>query len=235
MIQLKRVHRAAFISSFAFFMMGLLGAVFAYFSVSALSSQNTFQTGSMKVYLTDANETQSVSVLDSWTGANLMPGNLVPEKKIEVFNGSSMNADHIDLKFSYTGDENIAKNFFFSSSNNGFRYGSSSDGSSVNLITALKGTTDTDYIVTQGSNGMPFTTTTVDGIDGSVKDGRISLHELSLFGKIRIQKGEERGGIDAGTAGDIWLNAEMGEGLTSQASALDMTISVTLDQNASQF
>lgn len=235
MIQVKKLYRATFISTFAFFMMGVLGAVVAYFTVSAISSHNTFETGSLKVYLTDANETQSINVLDSWTGTNLLPGSSVPEKKIEVFNGSSINADHVDLKFTYTGDENIAKNFIFGSSNNGFRYGSSSDGSSVNLITALKGGTDVDYIVTQGSNGLPFTPNTVDGIDGSIKDGKISLHELSLFGKIRIQKGEERGGIDAGTAADVWLNAEMGEGLTSQGGAIDMTITATLDQHATQF
>lgn len=225
----------SFISAFLFFLMGLLGAVFAYFTVSAISTNNIFRTGGMEVVLFDNNETESVVVSDSWSADNLMPGTQLPESRIEVFNKSTVDADHVDVEFSYTGSEDVAKNFLFSPANNGFRYGSSSDGSSVNLITALKGGSDTDYIVTQGWNGEPFSSGTVDGVDGSEKDGKISLHELATFGKIRIQRGDERGGIAAGTAADLWLNAMMGDGLAAQNESIDVQITFSVDQDASQY
>lgn len=215
--------------------MGLLGAVFAYFTISAVSQGNTFETGSMRLVLSDDNESQKAEITNSWNGTLLIPGSALPERKIEVYNNGTLDADHVDIQFSYTGSEDIAKNFIFSHSNHAFRYGSSSDGASVNLISALKGTIDPDYLVTQGANGLPFSVGTVDGIDGSTKDGKISLHELSLFGKIRIQRGEERGGIAAGTAADLWLNADISENLSTQNGTLTMKIIVSLDQHQSQF
>lgn len=215
--------------------MGLLGAVFAYFTISAVSQNNTFQTGSLKLVLNDDNEVNLPQISETWKATNLMPGTSLPEKTIDLMNNSSIDADHIDIQFSYTGSEDIAKNFIFSHNNHAFRYGGSGDATSVNLISALKGTTDPDYIVTQGSNGQPFAIATVDGIDGSTKDGKISLHELSLFGKIRIQRGEERGGIAGNTGATLWLNADIAETLTQQDGSMTMKIAVSLDQHASQF
>jgi hypothetical protein len=235
MIKISKATIAPLAPSFIFFLMGLLGAVSAYFTVSALSTHNTFDTASMKLVIGDDNETQSTHITETWNGSNLLPGSQLPERRIEVYNTSPVDADHVDIQFSYTGSEDIAKNFIFSHNNHAFRYGASSDASSVNLISALKGTTDPDYIVTQGANGEPFTAATVDGIDGSTRDGKISLHELSLFGKIRIQKGEERGALAAGTATDLWLNADISENLAAQNSTLDMKITVSLDQHPSQF
>ncbi len=219
----------------ALFFLLVVGGVYAYFSAQAISDSNKFKTGSMSLVLSDDNQLLSTSIDQSWGGSQLVPGMVLPEKKIEIFNNGTIHADHVDIQFSYTGDENIAKNMLFGYANHAFRYGGSGDATSVNLLTALKGVTDPDYIVTQGDNGQPFTASTVDGIDGSVKDGRFSLHELSLFGKIRIQKGEERGGIDAGTAADLWLNADIAEGLTVQNGELNMKITVSIDQHASQF
>lgn len=223
------------ISVFMFIIMGIVGGILAYFTISAVSSNNSFTTGSLNLVLTDDNETQAVQVSDSWSAQDLLPGSQLPERKIEIFNASSVNADHIDIEFSYSGDEDIAKNFIFSSTNTGFRYGGSSDGASVNLNTTLRGSADTDYIVLQGTNGQPFTSTTVDGIDGTTPDSKISLSELAAFGKIRIKKGDERGGIDAGTAADLWLNAEISPNLQAQGANLDMQITFTLDQNDSQY
>jgi hypothetical protein len=215
-------------------LLGLIGTSGAYFSTLAHSTNNLLTTGNMKVVLSDDNETQKSEISGTWNFTNLMPGAQLPQTKFEVYNISSINAHHIDIQFSYTGSEDLAKNIIFNTVNNGFRYGGSGDGSSVNLQTALRGYSDTDYIVKQGLNGLPFEVGTVDGIDGSPRDSKISLYELVTFGKIRIEKGEEEGGIVAGKAADLWLNAQVSPDVTIQDGSINMIVTVTLDQDASQ-
>lgn len=215
--------------------LGVIGAVFAYFSSSALSTGNTISTGEMTILLSDADETQLVNVSDSWDVANLIPGIALPQTKLDIFNTSNISAHHIDLEFSYTGSDSLAKAMIFTNANNGFRYGATSDSSSVNLNTMLRGTTDTDYTVLQGASGEPFTATTVDGIDGTTPDGTISLSELAAFGKIRIQPGEESGGISANSQAELWMNAYVANSYDGQGESLDMQVSFTLDQSSSQY
>lgn len=210
------------------------GAAWAYFSSTAQSAANFMGTGSMKLVLSDDNESQAVTITNTWNINNIMPGMQLPEKKIEVLNSSLTNGHHLNVKFSFTGSDDLAKNIIFSNTNNGFRYGGSSDSTSVNLTTALRGFTDADYIVKQGLTGASFSSTTVDGNDGTTPDGKISLSELAKFGKIRIEKGEERGGIDAGIPADFWLNADVATTLAAQNQSLDMIITFTLDQDSSQ-
>ena len=212
-------------------LLGVVGLSGAYFSTIAHSTNNTVSTGSMKLFLTDDNETQKAEIGSTWNFALLTPGTQLPQTKIEVYNSSTINAHHVNIQFSYTGSQDIAKNLIFNSVNNGFRYGGSGDGSSVNLQTGLRGFADTDYIIKQGANGLPFEAATVDGSDGTVRDSKISLSELAAFGKIRIEKGEERGGIDAGTAADLWLNAQLAPELTAQDESLTMAITFTLEQD----
>lgn len=215
--------------------MGIAGAVFAYYSIQALSTHNVFSTATLGLLFTDDNQTRLANVTDSWTATNLLPGTQMPQKIIEVYNSGSIDADHLDLVISYTGNDTLAKNFIFSDVNNGFRFGGSGDGSSVNLTSALLGTADVDYIVTQGMNGLPITAGMVDGNDGTAPDGKISLSEIARFGKIRIKRGEERGGIAALTAADLTLNAQMSPSFILQNGTIDITISATLEQDSSQF
>lgn len=230
---MKKFNKGLFLIPF-FALLGLFGTSGAYFSSIAQSTNNTISTGNMQVVLTDDNETQKAEIEGTWNYTNLFPGSQLPQTKFEIYNISSINAHHVDIQFSYTGSEDLAKNIIFNTVNNGFRYGGSGDGSSVNLQTALRGFSDTDYIVKQGLNGLPFEVGTVDGIDGSPRDSKISLFELATFGKIRIEKSEERGGIDAGTAGDLWLNAQVSPDVTIQDGSINMAVTVTLDQDASQ-
>lgn len=225
----------ALIATWGFFLMGIAGAVIAFYSIQAISSHNVFSTAQLGLLFSDDNQSQLGTVTDSWTGLNLLPGSQAPQKIIEVFNSGSIDADHIDLVIAYTGSDIIAKNFIFGDFNNGFRYGGSGDGSSVNLTSALLGVADTDYLVTQGSNGLPILPTTVDGNDGTIPDGKISLSEVSRFGKIRIKRGEERGGIAAGTAADLTLNAQISPSFVLQSGSVDITITATLEQDPSQF
>lgn len=215
--------------------LGVIGAVFAYFSSNALSTGNTISTGEMTILLSDADETKLLNVSDSWDVADLIPGNPLPQTKLDIFNTSRINAHHIDIAFSYTGSDSLARAIIFTNANNGFRYGSSSDSNSVNLNTTLRGTTDTDYTVLQGANGLPFTAATVDGIDGTTPDSMISLSELAAFGKIRIQPGEESGGISANSMAELWMNAIVANSYDGQGETLDMQISFTLDQSSSQY
>ena len=188
-------------------------------------------TGRMLDTLTNS----SVAVSNSWEATDLIPGAQLPERYIEVLNFGELDADHVDVEFSYTGNEDIARSFIFDSSNRGFRYGGSGDDTSVNLITALKGTSDSDYIVTQGATGEAFRSDTVDGIDGTLRDGQISLNELAAFGKIRIQGGTEQGGLAAGTSANLWLNARIANELSAQNENINVKITFSLDQDSSQF
>ena len=215
--------------------LGLAGAIYAYFSATSSSSGNTLSTGNLKATLGDDNEADTVNISSSWVASGLMPGQQLTQKKLIVYNSGTENGNHIDMQFSYTGNPLVAKNIVFSQLNNGFRYGTNADATSVNLITNLKGTTDVDYIVTQGANGLPFTTNTVDGVDGTTPDGKISLSELAAFGKIRISPGEENKGIAANTNAELWINAEVLPTLTAQNDSVNVTITFTLDQDTSQF
>ncbi|OGK29931.1 hypothetical protein A3B02_01185 [Candidatus Roizmanbacteria bacterium RIFCSPLOWO2_01_FULL_42_14] len=216
-------------------MLGLLigfgGFSGAYFTSTATSSNNTLSTGTMMVVLSDTNETQQAAISDSWDGSNLVPGTQLPQSRIEVYNAGSVNAQHLDIQFSYTGDADLAKNIIFNNVGTGFRFGGSSgsDSSTINLTTALLGVPDTEYFAKQAANGQPFTATTVDGIDGTIPDSKISLSELAAFGKIRLEKGTQRGAIDAGTAADLHLNAIVGPDLIAQGKSLDVIITFTID------
>ena len=210
----------------------------AYFSSQAVSILNQFGTSNMKLVLTDQNEVAKPLISHTWEASSLKPGDIIPQQVITLKNDSSINGHHIDVEFSYTGSEDLAKNIFMTNANNGFRYGvSPADTSSVNLITGLKGGSDVDYQVFKGVNGS--TISTIDGADGTTQDGKISLAELAAFGKIRITSNifpdSESDGFRSQSEASLWLNAEVGTGLTAQNENLEVKITLTLDQDASQF
>jgi len=214
---------------------GLFGYSGAFFSSSATSKDNILATGSIDTVLTDINETKLVTISNSWNATGLLPGTQLPETTIKVRNNGAATAHHMDIKFSYTGSQELAKKIIFNSTNNGFRFGTSpGDNTSINLLTTLFGSTDVDYRIFQGISGSPFLANTVDGSDGTTKDNKISLSELAVVDKIRFEPGEEIGGIAAGTEGTLWLNAFVDNSLTVQNESINVTITFTLDQDSSQ-
>ena len=207
----------------------------AFFSSTATSKDNIISTGSLDAVLTDSNETKLVTVSNSWNAQSILPGATLPETTIKIRNNGAANAHHLDVKFSYTGSAELAKKIVFTSTNNGLRFGTgTSDANSINLLTTLFGSTDVDYRIFQGISGSPFSATTVDGADGSPRDNKISLSELAAVDKIRIEPGEENGGIAAGSEAVLWLNARVEDSLTLQNESINVTIAFTLDQDASQ-
>lgn len=217
------------------FIIGLVGFSGAFFSSTATSKDNVISTGGIDAVLTDANETKLVTLTNSWTATGLLPGAQLPESTIKIRNNGVANAHHLDVKFSYTGSQELAKKIVFNSVNNGFRFGSGpGDNTSINLLTTLFGSTDVDYRIFQGISGSTFSINTVDGADGTPRDNKISLSELAVVDKIRFEPGEEIGGISAGTEAVLWLNARVEDSLTLQNESINVTIAFTLDQDASQ-
>lgn len=213
----------------------LAGLTYAFFSTSAISKDNIISTGVIDAVLTDSNETKMVTISNSWSAIGLVPGTQLPEATIKIRNNGTTNAHHLDIKFSYTGSQELAKKLIFSSVNNGFRFGTgTSDATSINLLTTLFGSTDVDYRIFQGISGSAFLATTVDGADGTPRDNKISLAELVAVDKIRFEPGEENGGIAAGTEAVLWLNARIDDSLTLQNESINVTVAFTLDQDASQ-
>lgn len=219
---------------FAFFI-GLLNFSGAFFSSTATSKDNIISSGSIDVLLSDNNENQLVTVSNSWNAIGLLPGAQLPEAAIKVRNNGASNAHHLDIKFSYTGSQELAKKIIFNTVNNGFRFGTGpGDNTSINLNTTLFGSTDVDYKIFQGISGSLFSANTVDGADGTPRDNKISLSELAIVDKIRFEPSEEIGGIAAGTEATLWLNAKVDDTLTLQNQSINATITFTLDQDSSQ-
>ena len=212
---------------------GMVGITGAFFSSEAKSIQNLFSSGSMEIVLADLNQTRSAILSHSWEGTTLLPGSIIPEQSIVIRNNSNVHADHYDLIFSYTGSGDLAKNIILTDANSGFRYGvSPEDFESVNLITGLKGGDDVDYDIQKGSDGSQIGN--IDGADGTTRDNRISLSELAAAGKIRIQKAEDSDGMRANSEATLWLNAMVDQNLTAQNANIEVTITIGLDQDASQ-
>jgi len=217
------------------FVTGLFGFSGAFFSSSATSKENIISSGGIDVVLTDSNETKLIAVTNSWNASGILPGTQLPETTIKLRNNGAANANHLDVKFSFTGSQELAKKIIFNSINNGFRFGTgSADNNSINLLTTLFGSTDVDYRIYQGTTYSQFSATTVDGADGTVRDGKISLSELVAADKIRFEPGEETGGIAAGSEAVLWLNARVDDSLVVQNESVNITVTFTLDQDASQ-
>lgn len=217
------------------FFIGLLNFSGAFFSSTATSKDNIISSGSIDVLLSDNNENQLVTVSNSWNAIGLLPGAQLPEAAIKVRNNGASNAHHLDIKFSYTGSQELAKKIIFNTVNNGFRFGTGpGDNTSINLNTTLFGSTDVDYKIFQGISGSLFSANTVDGADGTPRDNKISLSELAIVDKIRFEPSEEIGGIAAGTEATLWLNAKVDDTLTLQNQSINATIAFTLDQDSSQ-
>jgi len=206
----------------------------AFFSTTTQSIQNVLKTGKLNIVLDDDNETSQTTISDTWKATDLYPGSTMPEKVITIKNVGSVPGDHMDVVFSYTGDEELAKNIMFKATPGaGFRFGKSAiDGESINLITGLQGGTDVDYQLKHGITGNALGN--IDGNNGTVKDSKISLSELAAAGKIRIERGEETSPFNPGDTAKLWFNTYVDNAATTQDATVTAMMTFTVDQSGSQ-
>lgn len=205
----------------------VVGSTGAFFSSTATSTSNTISTGSLSILLSDDNQTNKVNISNSWEGANLAPGQKMDEAMITIKNAGTVDADHMDVTFSYNGSHAIAKKIIFDGPD-GLRLGQTKS-ASANLLALLSGTHDTEYQV-QKADG-----TTLGDIRGNDGDATsLSLFDVRQAGKIRIVKGTDSAGMDAGTDVKLWINSVLDSSVTAQGETIDATISFTLDQDVSQ-
>lgn len=208
------------------------GATGAFFADTAVSGSNTFSSGTMNLRLTDSNETNQDSVSASFGGTALAPGAVIPQQTILLANAGSVNGDHIDLTVAIdppgTGTD-LAKNLVFTGTD-GLRLGTG-PGAGANILSVLSGgAQDSDYAVTNGLTGALLGD--IRGLDGVAG---LSVKDLQLAGKIRIQKAGMNGGINAGTSATLFSNIVVANTLTTQGETLTATFTFALEQDATQF
>ena len=84
----------------------LVGATYAFFSDQGTSSNNIFNSGSLDMKLTDANETALDNVSGTW-GLASAPGDTF-SGDLEIKNSGSVNANHVELQFDNTVTEAVS-------------------------------------------------------------------------------------------------------------------------------
>ncbi|GBE58375.1 camelysin metallo-endopeptidase [bacterium BMS3Abin01] len=84
----------------------LAGAgTYAYFSDSETSSGNSFAAGTLDLKVADNDEGYGDGVSQTWVIGNMVPGVSSVTNSMSLQNAGSVNADHIELGFSYSIDE----------------------------------------------------------------------------------------------------------------------------------
>ncbi|HRY82779.1 MAG TPA: TasA family protein [Candidatus Moranbacteria bacterium] len=223
------------------------GATYSYFSSSAVSNDNTFGTGTLDLQVADGDESFAKSITASYGGANLAPGDILPEQTIQVNNDGTLNANHLDLTVTLTGDTDLAQYIVYPTSiANSLRFGKDKTGpGSVRFDVPNYTAGDLEYGIYNGldgsyfygpagpANGLP--TGAGGGMDRDM-DGKVTLKDLAA-GKIRITSGTINDGIAAGTTATLWANAQIDPltGNDMQGKTVVATFSWELHQDASQF
>ncbi len=191
----------------------------------ASSADNKISSGTLNVVLSDTNETELVNITKSWQALNVTPGDVLGESSIAIRNKGTLNAQHLDLKFAYVGDKELAQSVVFNSTS-GLILGKDK-ATGDNLVAYFMGNPGTGYRLTTTTGGI---LPTIDGNDGSTPNGKISLSELSTLGTVRVTALNQAAPIAANTQATLWLNALIDESLTKGGQLIDTTITFTLEQ-----
>lgn len=89
------------LASFGVMFALLTGTTFAYFSTSGSSLDNSIQTGSIQLLLSDDNQSSLASV-DASFGGIVGPGTCTGNKSLFIKNSGSIHADHVRIALSNT-------------------------------------------------------------------------------------------------------------------------------------
>ncbi|MCL5411652.1 MAG: CalY family protein [Patescibacteria group bacterium] len=219
-----------------------VGSTGAYFSSEISTEGSTFSTGTLTLSVNGGEERDEVSL----GGSNLAPGQPLPEYTFDVANTGSLDANHLDLRVSLSGDTELAKYIVFSGNTNGLRFGSDKAANkSVRLDVPGWTAGDDEYGVFNGNDGSyitgpnavaPRPTGTGNGMDRTDNDGKVTLSDLAA-GKVRITPGTVSDGIRAGSSATLWINAKMDPSMpdSMQGKTVNVTFTWTLHQDASQY
>lgn len=223
-----------------------VGATGAYFSSSISNSGNLFTTGTLVLNVNGTNQAGQTAVFGE---GNLAPGDVIPEHTFTVANVGTLNANHLDLEVTLSGDPDLAKYIVFSGNTDGLRFGSAKAGaSSVRFDVPGWTAGDAEYRVRNGLNGAQITGPNaniaddpdlVTGAGGGMdrdNDGKVTLADLA-FGKVRIAPRNIGNGIYAGTLATLWMNGKVDSAMGDdmQGKTVTATFIWTLHQDASQY
>ena len=181
------------------------GATWSYWSDTVTSSENSFASGTMELEINDNLSAATASAI------------------------GSVNANHIDLTVTLDVDNDLAKNIYFTTDDNGMRFGASTSGDQSDLIAQemILGDLGNDYHITQPGGAL------FAGVDTN-SDGRLSLSELAAAGKIQISPDSNNEGINAGTTAYLYMHPHVDIALTAQGETVNATFTFDLQQDASQ-
>jgi len=218
-----------------------VGSTGAYFSSSISNSGNSFATGTLALNVNGTDQAGQSAVFGE---ANMAPGYVIPEHTFTVANVGSLDANHLDLEVTLSGDVALAPYIVLNGSD-GARFGSAKAGaSSVRFDVAGWTAGDSEYGVSDGLTGLnitgpnavaPLVTGPGNGMDRDL-DGRVTLADFAA-GKVRITPGLVNAGIANGTSATLWFNSQLDPATPDamQGKTVTATFTWTLHQDASQF
>ncbi|MCX6810310.1 MAG: TasA family protein [Candidatus Berkelbacteria bacterium] len=218
------------------------GATGAYFSSSISNNGNSFATGTLALNVNGTDQAGQTAVFGE---ANLAPGDVIPEHTFTVSNVGSLNANHLDLEVTLSGDVALAPYIVLNGSD-GARFGGPTKAGTDTVRFDVAGWTagDTEYGVSDGLTGLNITGPNAvlpllpgpgNGMDRDL-DGRVTLADFAA-GKVRITPGTVNAGIASGTTATLWFNSKLDPATpdSMQGKTVTATFTWTLHQDASQF
>lgn len=203
----------------------IMGTTGSYLRSQATSQDNVISTGTVEVVLSDTNETEQVSVSKSWGHLESSAGEILAESEIKIINQGTLNSNHLDITFAVEGDMELAKHILFHDQN-GLLLGRNRT-AGENLAKYFLGQPGQNY---KAYNPIGSTLISLDGNDGTVADGKISLSELHTAGTIRLRPFNEGFPMQAGSQASLWINGYIDPELDKGGEAISTTITFGLEQ-----